>query len=416
MKAIILSIGDEILMGQTLNTNSQYLAGVLTDLGFDVREIITVPDSRTEIIDALERASGKFDLLLSTGGLGPTSDDITKQVLLDYFGGQMVMNEQVLSDVERFIKNRGRQMNQANRMQAMVPSSAKIVRNPIGTAPGLWFEKNNTVFVFMPGVPFEVEQLTEENLVPLLKEKFDLPVICKRFVHTLGIPEAELSEKLKDFETQLPKEVKLAYLPSPEDIKLRLTAVGKDREKLGELLDAQVEKITSILGDAVWGFGDDTLPMVLQRLADEYFLRIATAESCTSGKIAHMITSVPGSSRYFIGSIIAYANEVKENMLAVGGFTMQKEGVVSEPVVKQMALSAKMQFGVDFAVSTSGIAGPDGGSEEKPVGTTWIAVSGPEGTVAKKFMFGNRRDINVRRAAALALHMLINEIKKTYMQ
>ncbi len=411
MKACILTIGDEILLGNILNTNAQYLAEKLTLLGFDVRRILTVSDDSSEIRNALEFAAGQTDLVISTGGLGPTSDDRTKQVIAEFFSDKLMEHPQVLEDVKAFVKKRGRDINAQNRQQALVPSRARVLRNPIGTAPGLWMEKKGTVFVFLPGVPFEMKKIFDEQLMHLLKQHFDLPVIYYRFVHTLGIPEADLAQQLSDFEQNLPGEIKIAYLPSPEDIRIRLLATGKDLRRIKNIVDMQLEKLLEQLGDAAWGLDNDTLPVVVGRLLTGHGLTVATAESCTGGNIARMITSVSGSSAYFRGSVVAYANEIKEKVLGVTKADLESFGAVSQPVVEQMAAGVRALMHTDFAVATSGIAGPTGGTPEKPVGTTWIAVASPAGVKARLFRFGSIREVNIRRASATALHLFINAIK-----
>ncbi len=409
MDAWILSIGDELLLGQTVNTNAAYLGQKLTDLGFNVRRILTIPDRREDILQTLEQAAGKTRLLISTGGLGPTSDDITKQTLLEFFGGQMREDPQVLNDVKHFLEIRGRQMTPRQREQALVPDTAKIIRNPYGTAPGLWFERQGTVFVFMPGVPFEMQQMFEENLEPLLRRHFDLPAVYMRFVHTYGLPEADLASRLEDFERELPRDVKIAYLPSPEDIKIRLWASGRSVEQIKPVIDSQVRKLSQLIPDVIWGYDGDTMPSVVLRLFTSAGLTLSTAESCTGGNIAHMITSVPGSSQYYRGTVVAYANDVKQRVLGVNAADLESYGAVSQPVVEQMALGVKRLIGTDFSVATSGIAGPTGGTPEKPVGTVWIAVATPGRVVSKLHRFGPRRDINIRRSSAMALFMLIKE-------
>ncbi len=408
MKAWIISIGDELLLGQIINTNAAFLAQKLTALGFSVEKILTIPDNHKHISDTLQFALGKTDLVISTGGLGPTSDDITKQVLASFFGGEMVINQEVYDDVKRFIEMRGLQMNQLQREQALVPSSATVIRNPYGTAPGLLFTKSGTTFVFMPGVPFEMQQMFEEKLEKILRESFDLPQIIMQFVHTYGLAEADLAKKLADFEQNLPAGLRIAYLPSPEDIKIRLWTEAKNAPAAKSLINEHIAKIVEILKANVWALGTDiTMQQVVQELFISKKQTLSTAESCTGGNIAHMITSVPGSSNYYKGTIVSYANEVKVNLLGVSQRDLEALGAVSEPVVKQMALGVKAKLDTDFSVATSGIAGPTGGTPGKPVGTVWIAVSTPVQEFASLHRFGPRRDINIRRSSAMALFKLI---------
>ncbi len=412
MKACILSIGDEILLGNIVNTNSQFLAEHLTALGFSVKRILSISDDPDQILEALDFAAGETDLVVSTGGLGPTSDDRTKAVIAQFFDDKLVEDPIVMQDVQEFLARRGRQMNQANREQALVPSKAKILRNRLGTAPGLWLEKQGTVFVFLPGVPHEMKELFSTELKPRLKDHFDLPAIYIRFVHTLGIPEAELAEKLQDFEKTLPQNVQIAYLPSPEDIRIRLTAQGQDLRKIKNQVDLLLENLIAILDEAAWGLDNDDIQTVVKKLFVANKLTLSTAESCTGGNIAHMLTTVPGSSEYYRGTVVAYDNGIKQTVLGVKEQDLLTHGAVSQPVVEQMAQGVKKLMNTDFAVATSGIAGPTGGTPEKPVGTTWIAVATPTGVVSKQFLFGSSREVNIRRASATALHMLITQVRK----
>jgi nicotinamide-nucleotide amidase len=412
MNAKIIAIGDEILQGQTLDTNSNYLAQKLTELSFRVEKILVIGDRKKEIIEALDNSINKYNLIVFTGGLGPTSDDITKKTLTEYFNGELIQNNEVLKDVENFINARGFKLNENNKKQALVPSNCKIVRNPNGTAPGMIFKKNNTTIISMPGVPFEMKQMFEEKIIPEMKKIFDFPTKCIKFVHTLGIPEAQLAEKLANFEKELPNNIKIAYLPSPEDIKIRLWAFGGFQRRLCEIINEKINELHKLLGNAIFGTENDTLETVLAKLLTENKKTLSTAESCTGGNIAHLITSVPGSSNYFKGGIISYSNEVKINNLNINEQTIETFGAVSEQTVSEMVIGAINLFKTDYAIAVSGIAGPTGGSKEKPVGTTWIAVASKNKIITQKFTFGTRRDINIRRASASAIHMLINFIKQ----
>ena len=412
MNAKIIAIGDEILQGQTLNTNANFLAQKLTELSFRVDQMCTIGDNSIAIIDALDKSVGKYNLIVFTGGLGPTSDDITKKVLGKYFQGELIENKEVLSDVKRFVESRNFVLNENNRKQALVPSSCKVVRNPFGTAPGMIFEKNNSTIISLPGVPFEMQQLFEEQITSELKRIFDFPTKCIRFIHTLGIPESILAEKLKNFEANLPSNIKMAYLPSPEDIKIRLWTFGGFQKRICEQITDLTEELKTIFGNNIFGFGDDTLESVLSDLLIEKNKTVSLAESCTSGGIANRIVSVSGSSKYFIGGIVSYSNEAKINTLGVKPETIDNFGAVSKETVEEMAKGALNVFGTDYSIAVSGIAGPDGGTDEKPVGTTWIAVANKDKIIAKVYKFGTRRDINIRRAIATALHNLINFIKE----
>ena len=412
MNAKIIAIGDEVLQGQTLDTNSNFLSQKLTDLSFIVEEIQVIGDIPSQIKRVLDDSIGRFNLILMTGGLGPTSDDRTKQTLTDYFDGELVENKEVLQDVENFVKARNFELNEKNRKQALVPSTAEIIRNPNGTAPGMLFKKNNTVLISMPGVPFEMQQLFEEKVVPELKKYFEFPTKCLKIVQTFGIPEAMLAKRLEEFEKGLPMNIKMAYLPAPEGIKIKLWAFGGFQRRLCEIIDSLIQKLYTLIGDNIFGENQDTLEIVLSKLLKNSGKKISTAESCTGGFIAHKITSIPGSSNYFEGSVVSYSNDSKMNILKVKEQTLIDYGAVSEQTVIEMVKGSLELFKTDFSVAVSGIAGPDGGTDEKPVGTTWIAVGSKDKIIAKKYNFGQRRDINIRRTAATALFNLIKFIEE----
>jgi len=412
MNAKIISIGDEILQGQTLNTNGNFLAQRLTELSFRVDKICAIADNKIAINNVLNQNIGDYNLLLITGGLGPTSDDITKKVLCQYFDGELIENPDVLYDVKKFIQARGFHLNKNNRKQALVPSTCKVIRNRFGTAPAMLFEKNNTIVVSMPGVPFEVEQIFDQAIFPVLKKKLDFPTKCIKFIHTLGLPESILAEKLEDFENDLPDNINLAYLPSPENIKIRLTAFGGFQKRICEQIKQLSNKLKQILGNHIFGFDENnSLQAVLGKILINNNLSVSTAESCTGGLIGDKITSVPGCSAYFKGGIISYGNQAKISLLKVNPKTIDKYGAVSKNTVEEMAKGAVKTFNSDYSMAVSGIAGPDGGTNEKPVGTTWIAVASKNKVLSKKYSFGTRRDINKRKAAASAMHFLINYLK-----
>ncbi len=410
MNAKIIAIGDEILQGQTLNTNANFLAQRLTELSFFVQKVCTIGDTKIAITDALNESVAKYNLVIITGGLGPTSDDITKKVLAEFFDGELIENSDVLSDVKKFIESRGFGLNENNRKQALVPSTCEVIRNQFGTAAGMLFEKNNTIFISMPGVPFEMKQMFDEGVIPVLKKKIEFPTKCIKFIHTLGIPEAQLAEKLEQFEAEMPSNIRMAYLPSPEDIKIRLSAFGGFQKRICEQISELTEKLNDILGNHIFGYENDTLELVLAKLLKEKHQTVSTAESCTGGRVGHIISSIPGSSEYFKGGVVSYSNEAKNEILKVNDETIEKFGAVSEQTVREMAKGALNLFKTDYSVAISGIAGPDGGDGAKPVGTTWIAVASNDKIIAKKFIFGTRRDINIRRATATALHLLVNSI------
>jgi nicotinamide-nucleotide amidase len=412
MTAEIITIGDELLIGQTIDTNSSWMGAELSLAGFDIQRKTSVHDKRPDILKVLSEAEGRSDVVLITGGLGPTSDDITKQTLCEFFDTKLVMNREVLAMVEYMMRKRNFPMNENNRRQAEVPESCTVLTNAAGTAPGMWFEKSGTVFVSMPGVPSEMKYIMNQHVLPILKKRFTSQVIIHRNIMTYGIPEARLAERLTGFEAGLPDNIKLAYLPASGIIKLRLTATGEDRNTLSDLVEDQVRKLYSIVPEVIYAENEESLEMVIGRLLKEKNNTVSTAESCTGGNIAHMITSVSGSSLYFKGSVVAYANEIKTRWLGVDYKIIEENGAVSESVVRAMAEGARNLMKTDYSVATSGIAGPDGGTEEKPVGTIWIAVASESGTVAEKHIFGNERSVNILRFSLAALNLLRTQIIK----
>ncbi len=410
MKAAIITIGDELLIGQTIDTNSAWIGAELSKSGFDVSRITSVHDRREDIIYALNEASGKTDIVAITGGLGPTSDDITKQTLCEYFNTRLVTNIEVLKMIQDMMHHRNFTMNENNRRQAQIPESCRILPNAVGTAPGMWFEKDGTIFISMPGVPYEMKYIMTQHVLPELNKRFISQIIIHRNIMTYGTFEAKLAEILTGFEAGLPKEIKLAYLPASGIIKLRLTATGNDRSHLEKVLNNTAAELYKIIPEFIYAENEETLEMVIGKLLIAKKKTLSTAESCTGGEIAHMITSVPGSSAYYKGSIVAYANSAKSEMLDVPEGLIEKYGAVSEEVVKAMAIGAKNRLKTEFAVATSGIAGPDGGTKEKPVGTLWIAVVSDKEVVAEMRVFGNERINNIKRFSLAALNMLRQQI------
>ena len=414
MKAEIITIGDELLIGQTIDTNSAWIGAELSRAGFDIIRKTSIQDNRINILEALESSTGRADVVLITGGLGPTSDDITKQTLCEFFHTKLVVNQIVLAMVKEMAKRRNMQMNENNQKQAEVPESCKVLTNATGTAPGMWFEKEKTIFVSMPGVPNEMKYIMNEHVLPELRKRFTSQVVIHRNIMTYGLPEAMLAETLSSFEANLPPEIKLAYLPSYGVIKLRLTGKGKNREHIAKLIDTQVIRLYSEIPEFIYGENEETLEMTVGKLLIKNRITVCTAESCTGGNIARLITSIPGSSAYYIGSIIAYDNSVKSLLLDVDNEIIMKEGAVSENVVMLMAEGARKLLKTDFALATSGIAGPDGGTPEKPVGTVWIAVASQKRSVAEKHVFSIDRTININRFSLAALNLLVKEIKALY--
>ena len=410
MKAAIITIGDELLIGQTIDTNSAWMGAELSKAGFDVHRITSVHDRREDIIYALTEATGKTDVVLITGGLGPTSDDITKQTLCEFFNTHLVMNNEVFSMIEEMMRLRSFSMNDNNRHQAEVPESCRVLKNAAGTAPGMWFEKDGTIFVSMPGVPHEMKYLMTEIVLPELNKRFTSQIIIHKNIMTYGTFEAKLAEILTDFESGLPSNLKLAYLPASGVIKLRLTGTGSDYNYLSNLINDQVSKLYKTIPEFIYGEDEDSLEMVIGKLLKSKNKSVSTAESCTGGEIAHLLTSVAGSSAYYKGSIIAYENSIKTKLLGVQDYIITKYGAVSENTVKEMAVGVRNVLDTDYAVATSGIAGPDGGTDEKPVGTIWIAVDSERGTVCEKRVFGNDRLTNIKRFSLAALNLLRKQI------
>ena len=410
MKLDIITIGDELLIGQTLNTNSHWIAKEVNRIGFEIRQQLTIADNEDIILKAIDESLNNTNVVLITGGLGPTKDDLTLPVLNKYFGGELIKDEEVYVDIENLILSRGFTMNQNNKNQALVSSKCTPIRNAHGTAPGLWFEKDDKVVVAMPGVPYEMKAMITDSVIPILIEKYELPEIIHQMIYTQGLPESMLAEKIESWENQLPDNIKLAYLPSPGRVKLRLSSTGCDRDLLQSKIDVEVEKLIALIPSYIYSVNEEQLQSVIGELLKTKNATLSTAESCTGGYIAHLITEVAGSSDYYKGSILAYANEIKVNELNVKYDDIEKHGAVSKEVVEQMALSVREKLKTDFSVATSGIAGPTGGSEEKPVGTVWIAVATPNGVKSEKFIFGKQRIVNIERAANTALGMLRKEL------
>lgn len=412
---ILINIGDELLIGQVVNTNAAFIGQQMTAAGFELTDVITIGDDGPAIREAVERAMSKTDVVLMTGGLGPTKDDITKKVICDIFQRELVIDEATLKQVTEMFAARGMELTETNRQQAAVPEGCVVLTNTLGTAPGLWLEKDGKVLISLPGVPFEMEKLIKDEVLPRLKAgKFRSSSLLYKVVQCTNITESGLSDMLEEYEKQLPEGFKLAYLPKPGIIRLRLTAEGNDTEQMQTTLDQQFDLLKQQVAEYAFTDEDIELEEVVGRLLVKAGKTMATAESCTGGYIAHLITSVPGSSRYFQGSLVSYSNDIKRDLLNVREDNLKRRGAVSEPVVSDMALNAMGLFDVDYTIATSGIAGPDGGTPEKPVGTVWIAVATPVRLATKEFRFGSRmgRKQIIERAACAALNMLRIEIEK----
>ena len=413
MNVEIIVIGDELLIGQVTDTNSGWIARELNHIGWEVTEITTVRDRSREITDALNSSFGRVDVVLMTGGLGPTKDDITKQTLCDYFGGKLVFDESVFANVEAIFRRRKLTMNDSTRNQAYVPNMCTVIQNPVGTAPVMWFERNGKVLVSMPGVPTEMKTVMKEVVISRLREYFqDHSSILHRTCLVKDFTESRLSETLSDFEAQLPACIKLAYLPTPGVIRLRLTARGDEESYLQKIIDDEFFKLRTILGSHLFCGSDTTLAGALGSILAERGETLATAESCTGGNIAHEITRIAGSSVYFKGSVVAYSNEVKTRVLNVSSEILSGFGAVSRETVLQMVSGVQRLLSSDCAIATSGIAGPGGGSVEKPVGTVWIAVRYGERSEGECFCFEGDREQVIARATQSALLMLIQLMTK----
>ncbi len=404
--AEVITIGDEILIGQVVDTNSAWLGQQLNPAGFEIRQITSVSDDAGHIREALERARKHCDIIIITGGLGPTRDDITKKTLADYFGVGMHMDEKALEHVRSLFAKRNLPMLDINEQQALLPSNCIPIYNDRGTAPGMWFEDQGKVIVSLPGVPYEMKQMISSYVIPKLNAYFQTPVIRHKTLLTAGIGESYLSKRIEEVELSLPEHIRLAYLPNYNTVRLRFSARGSNALELEKELEIITSKIRELIHDYLVSDQDIGLPEHIGQLLLEKNATLSTAESCTGGYIAHLITRVPGSSRYYSGSVVSYSNDVKKNQLEVSPEDLEMHGAVSEAVVRQMAEGVRKQLGTEYSVATSGIAGPDGGTEEKPVGTVWIAVSGPEGTLARKELLYGAREQIIERSALIALDLL----------
>ncbi len=412
MQAEIIAIGDEILIGQTIDTNSAFIASQLSSNGIVVKQKRVIADEKDAITEALDGVLPDTDLVFMTGGLGPTKDDITKSTLTTYFGGELEFHEDVYERIVDLFKTFNRVPSEVNRSQAYLPTSCAIVPNDIGTASGMRFQKNNTYFFSLPGVPYETEYLVEKKIMPWINQVLRKGKAVHKNILTQGVPESDLAQMLEGWENELPAEIKLAYLPSPGMVKLRLSSYDLESDEASSLIDAEIDKMKSLLGEIIFGESAESLQEVIGILLKRKGVTVATAESCTGGYLAHLITSIAGSSEYYKGSILSYSNEAKMKLLGVKKEDLLNYGAVSKEVIEQMAIQARHELDTDFAIATSGVAGPGGGSYEKPVGTVWIAVAGPNGIKSKKFHFGKDRLRNIKKSALMALDMLRREIQK----
>ena len=404
--AEVLTIGDEILYGQILDTNTQWISRELDDIGIKVRRKTAIADKKQDILDALKESQKRSDIVLITGGLGPTKDDITKKTLAEYFNVELELNPSALEDVEDIFRRFGKELTDINRQQAFLPAGCKKIRNERGTAPGMWFEKDKKVVVSMPGVPFEMEAMMAKVILPKFKKHFTLPTIVHKVIKTIGIGESWLAEEISDWEDNLPEHIGLAYLPGKGQVRLRLTGVGAERQILEAEMDKEIEDILPTIKKFVFGFGDIQIEDAVGEILKSRELKIATAESCTGGFLAHRLTAVPGSSEYYWGSVISYHNDIKKGALDVSEKTLDTYGAVSEETASEMAIGIRKKFKTDIGISTTGIAGPDGGTEEKPVGTVWMAISFGKSVVTRKIQLPGTRILNIEYTAIHALNFL----------
>lgn len=413
MKAEIITIGDEILIGQTVDTNSAWLGEQLHLIGVKLNRIVTVSDTAEAITESIDDSFNRADLILMTGGLGPTQDDVTKETLAEFFGTTLERNQEVLLAIDSYFSAKGLQMLESNRKQADLPKSAKILRNTRGTAMGMWFERGGKVLISMPGVPYEMKGIMRDHGLEMLKDFFPTKTILHHTIQTQGIGESFLAEKINDWETALRNDgISLAYLPSPGLVKLRLSAYAENGNKqvVVEKLGHYISELERRIPEYIFGREKDTVAKAIQDLFQARGLTLAAAESCTGGLVAHEITSIPGSSAHFLGSMVTYSNEAKTAILGVNEETLEQHGAVSEEVVREMAEGVRARLSSDFAISTSGVAGPDGGSEEKPVGTVWVSIAGPNKTMAKRLNLGKSRERNIRISMLTVLNWLRQEI------
>ena len=407
MNIEIITIGDELLIGQVIDTNSAWMSKELSEAGFDVIYITSIKDEYTAIFSAIEDGFKRADVLLLTGGNGPTKDDITKNTLCDYFEDELTLNQEVIDNIKTLFKQRNIEINELTHNQALVPKKSKIIQNRVGTAPILWFEKNRKTLVSMPGVPFEMRYAMQEEIIPRLTAQYEAKAFIKHVIYTHGVSESALAMLLNNFEEQLPSGFALAYLPGGGVIRLRLSIKGE--EHLPEM-DKQVEKLKNIIGNYLLIESEDSLEQVLGTILKNKGFSISLAESCSGGYLSHLFTSMPGASSYFKGGVVSYANSAKMNILNVSQSSIDKYGAVSKQVVEEMAKGAIGAFETDCAIAISGIAGPDGGTAEKPVGTVWICTICNDIIVSKQYMFGKSRENNISRSATMAVVQMLKLI------
>jgi nicotinamide-nucleotide amidase len=412
MNAAILTIGEEILIGQIIDTNSAWIASELNQIGIRVREIVSISDSSNQIKESVEQLLNKYDIVFSTGGLGPTSDDITKQTICEIFDSKLVTHEPTLEHISSIFEKRGLPLTKINAQQAEIPHNCEVLFNPSGTAPGMWFERNGKIFISMPGVPFEMKAIMEIHIFPRLKEILGTNIIIHKTIQTFGLPESFLSQTLSEWESALPKSISLAYLPSPTSIRLRLSSSGSNKALIDNSIKEEIKKLQDIIPENIFGYNDDTMASVIGRILKENSKTISVAESCTGGTIAKLITEVPGSSNYFVGGIVAYSNNIKINFLDVDPNLINEFGAVSKQVVEAMAIGILKKFNTDYSIATSGIAGPTGATENKPLGTVWICIASKDEIISRMYNYGGDRERNILRSSVTALNLLRLHMKR----
>jgi nicotinamide-nucleotide amidase len=406
MKAVIIVIGSEILSGETVDTNSQFIGVELGKIGIQVAKKITIPDNQINISEAIDEGFEHASIIITTGGLGPTSDDITKRTLAEYFNCDMVFNENVYNNIVELLKHRYKTVSEAHKSQAYIPALAKPLENRMGTASGLLFEENNKILISLPGVPFEMKYLIENHVIPFLKIKNAGNFLISRNIKTIGIPESLIADKIKEVEDNLPSEISLAYLPSIGQVKLRLTGLSSDKEKLVRLMKSVERELVIKVNDYVYGYDDETIEIAIGRLLISQNASLGIAESCTGGYISHLLTSVPGSSEYYKGGVIVYSNHMKIQLLGIDELIIKEYGAVSCECAEAMSKAVIEKLGVDYAIATTGIAGPGGGTDLKPVGLVWISVSTRKKTISKRIIFDRGRIQNIQLSALTALDLL----------
>lgn len=410
MKAEIITIGDELLIGQVIDSNSAFMAKELNKIGIKVHRITSISDNRSTILTTLDASTEESDVIICTGGLGPTKDDITKDTIASFFSDTLEFNADIFSHIKNYLESRGVEVKERNRQQACVPLKATCLHNPYGTASGLYFFDNNTRYFFLPGVPYEMKHLMVNEIIPILKQISNQPAIYHRTILTSGVPESEMAEKIKHFETRLPSNLSLAYLPSPGILRLRLTAYQQANAE--KLVEKHLEHLKSIVSDYIFGYDETTLEEVVSEWLKRHKKTLCIAESCSGGNISASLVALPGASDFFKGSVVAYNNQIKEEILNIPRHILKEHGAVSQEVVEKMAVNVRQLFAADYSIATSGIAGPDGGSDDKPVGTTWIAVASNHEIISKNYTFGNLREINIRKTTVAGLFMLYKVIQE----